>query len=411
MRISRTPLVGVVVAVLLTGEVTLPARAQRPALMAGSMAGMSPFFRMGTGLPQLSPRFSASAFGSGSAMTAPSLPYGALGTPTAASPFSYAAGAAANPYGNSASAGSPYDAYSSSSSGYSGSYGTPVGDYLRGTAGLVTAEGGYLVSLQQAQISKEKSRQEQFETRRRTFDQHLYERGKTPTWEGERQRFLAQAVQRSLHAPAAEVWSGHALNTLLDELQRVEKDRGLHGAEIPLDGEVLRHINVTTAENAGNPGLLKNEGRLSWPLALRDPAYETDRGLLDTLTPVAIRQAVNGRVDAGTLRDLAAARDRLQDRLLSHIRDLPSSQYIEARRYLHDFEDALGVFRQSEAGGYFTAKYTARGETVPELVRFMLTKGLRFAPAVSGDEGAYVALHAALAAYAGDVTPRLTAGP
>jgi hypothetical protein len=44
-------------------------------------------------------------------------------------------------------------------------------------------------------------------------------------------------------------------------------------------------------------------------------------------------------------------------------------------------------------------KYRAQGKTVGDLVKDMSNKGLRFAPAQDGDEGAYSALYKAMAAY------------
>jgi hypothetical protein len=51
------------------------------------------------------------------------------------------------------------------------------------------------------------------------------------------------------------------------------------------------------------------------------------------------------------------------------------------------------------AGNYFTGKFSARGKTVGELIQNMSRQGLRFAPAVAGDEGAYENLHRYLVVY------------
>ena len=75
------------------------------------------------------------------------------------------------------------------------------------------------------------------------------------------------------------------------------------------------------------------------------------------------------------------------------------TQYIEASRFLSNFDDALKVLSQPDAGDYFTAKYTAQGRTVAELVKHMTAQGLTFAPAIPGDGPAYLALHRALVAY------------
>jgi hypothetical protein len=48
---------------------------------------------------------------------------------------------------------------------------------------------------------------------------------------------------------------------------------------------------------------------------------------------------------------------------------------------------------------YFTEKFAAKGKTVPELLQFMASKGLKFAPATGGDEAAYSALYNYLVSY------------
>ena len=47
----------------------------------------------------------------------------------------------------------------------------------------------------------------------------------------------------------------------------------------------------------------------------------------------------------------------------------------------------------------FSKDFVGKGKTVQDLVDYMVQKGLRFAPAVSGDEAAYQALYSALQAY------------
>jgi hypothetical protein len=46
---------------------------------------------------------------------------------------------------------------------------------------------------------------------------------------------------------------------------------------------------------------------------------------------------------------------------------------------------------------------------VPDVARYLIDRGLRFAPAVAGDEAAYRAMHTALAGY--DVAVNTPDGP
>src|SRR5207253_448418 len=145
------------------------------------------------------------------------------------------------------------------------------------------------------------------------------------------------------------------------------KDKaGVKGPPIDLDEDVVRHLNFTKGQ--GNPGVLKNDGQLTWPLALRGDEFKTDRELLNSLAPEAVSQAISGRVDAGNLRDMTSAVQRLSQKLADSIRDLTPAQYIEARRYLSNFEDALRVLGRPDAGDYFTIRKELKGKTVGDLV-------------------------------------------
>ena len=62
-------------------------------------------------------------------------------------------------------------------------------------------------------------------------------------------------------------------------------------------------------------------------------------------------------------------------------------------------KEALKLLEKPHAGYYFSGKFSARGKTVAELIQHMSYQGLRFAPAVAGDEAAYENLHRALVVY------------
>jgi hypothetical protein len=292
---------------------------------------------------------------------------------------------------------SPYSGYDNSS-GYGGYgyYETPIGGYLRGTADIMSAQGRWYKDVQQALQMKEKYKQDQLATRRQKFDEYLYERDKAPTPEDERQRAMQQLITRSLNnPPLSEILSGQAPNYVLTDIRKNESKKG--GPAIPLDEDLLRHVNLTPG--AGNPGLLKNDGRIAWPPALQTDDYRSERELLNSLAPETIRQAVNGRVDPGALKDMNTALAKLRDKLTANIRDITPNNYIEASRFLGYFVDALKILARPDAGDFFSSRFASKGMTVEDLVKYMSDKGLAFAAAVTGDESAYQALHRALVAY------------
>jgi len=103
-------------------------------------------------------------------------------------------------------------------------------------------------------------------------------------------------------------------------------------------------------------------------------------------------------VDAEKIRTLEATIGRLQEQLRRNVAGLPPSQYMEASRFLREFDDAVRLLRLPEAGRSFV-KSSPEGGTVDALVKYMTSQGLRFAPVVSGDESSYLALQRAMALY------------
>jgi hypothetical protein len=302
----------------------------------------------------------------------------------------YGVAGAAGVYGAmGAYGGSAYGSYSQD----------PYSGYLRGNAELITATGGFLKSYQDADRTREQVRQARIDTRRKVFDEYLYERTNAPTLEDERERRQALEVRRSLNQPpVTEIWSAKALNDLLRHAQQLQAGSAVR-PPVPLDADLLKRVNVVAGRRAGNAGLLKNHGELAWPLALRSRKAEERRRQINTLLPKAIDQAINGKVDPQVRQELDRAVGALRALLASGAWALPPNEYLPARRFLSDLDEAVKALGQPDVGLYLTDRYAARGQNVPELIEHMTREGLEFAPALAGDEAAYVALHRALATY------------
>ncbi|HLJ95510.1 MAG TPA: hypothetical protein VKU02_20200 [Gemmataceae bacterium] len=282
---------------------------------------------------------------------------------------------------------------------YPGYYYDPYGGYLSGAADVINAQGRFLVNTQQAYLSREQVRQARIESRRRSFDEYLYERERRPTLEDERERARLENVRRSRNdPPITEIWSGKALNDLLLAIQQ-QQAKGSRGPTVPLEEDVLKNINVTTGANSGSLGLLRDNGRLHWPLELTRSDYDGERRRLDELAAQAYKQALDGAVDARILREMSSLVDNLQMRLRRSVADSSPSDYIKAKRYLNDLDGVIKVLEDPNVSKFANRKLAAKGGTVSDLVTEMSGQGLKFAPAVPGDEGAYVALHRALANY------------
>jgi hypothetical protein len=312
----------------------------------------------------------------------------------------YAASAlGANAYGGGYGA-SPY------SSGYGGS-GTPyTGNYIDPGAEEIKAQGQFMVSQQQAYYFREKVRAEKIDNKRKAFDEYLYERQNVPNAENERRLLESKQVQRARNnPPASEIWSGQALNDVLKDLKRQPGYRQLADLgtqQLPLDRDGLKHINLT--RTTGNIALLKDSGRLEWPVGLSGPEYQVERQKLTDLAQDAVKLAeFNGNVPADIIRQLSGMADAMRLKLRNEANSMSADLYIEAKGFLSSIDSAITALKQGDVSNHFNGKYDLRATTIPELVRFMSEHGLQFAPALPADRTAYTVLHQAMTSY--DLSP------
>jgi hypothetical protein len=291
----------------------------------------------------------------------------------------------------------PYNPY------YPNTYGDPFGGALQGQASLTDAQGRLMVQQQQAFLQREQVRAAKTDNRRRTFDEYLYEKEHTPTAQEDRERAQREYLARARNSPPiVEVWSGTALNTILQDLKK-----GLGAAgnaenikSLPLEEEMLKHINVTSGRGDGNAGLLKNGAKLTWPDALSGSDFKDGRDRVNDLMSQAVKQAeFNGQVDGNTRRDLEKAADEMGRQLKRNIDTIGVNDYIEGKQFLNNLDSSITILKQQDVGNYFNGKYQLKAKDVHDLVKNMTEKGLTFASATPGDESAYNALYQAMANY------------
>jgi len=278
-------------------------------------------------------------------------------------------------------------------------YYDPYGGFMSGVADNISSQGQFLIQEQQAKLTQQQVNQAKIDTRRKSFDQWLYERANRPTMEDEREKARMETIRRSRNnPPATEIWSGKALNDLLEAIKKMHAQR-IVGPTVFLNEDTLKKINVSSGATEGSLGLLRNDGKLDWPFTLTDSPYDDLRKKLDELSAAAFKEAEYGRVKPQTIRSMTQTVDNLQKALKSHVRDVTPNDYVESKRFLNEMDRTIKVLRDPNVSNYVTRKWAARGGTVSELVQQMTRDGLRFAPAVRGDEAAYNALHAALVEY------------
>ena len=212
-------------------------------------------------------------------------------------------------------------------------------------------------------------------------------------------RFEDAVLQARNDPAAATVQSGQTLNVLLTDLRRLD-DKGVALAEVGLDEAVLGRVHVVASGHGDDGPALVLQDPLPWPASLGADDFAGDRTRLEAALQVARAEAAEGPVARDACQAVIDAANRLDQRVTAKIRGKqgwPASDAIEAATFVTRLKASAAVLRQPDVSGYLSGAYAAKGKTVLELVRSMASKGLRFAPALPGDEPAYRAVQRALA--------------
>jgi hypothetical protein len=297
---------------------------------------------------------------------------------------------------NGYSAGFNNGAYSSPY--YGGGWYNSTGAALSGAADVINSQGNFLIQNEQSWLLHEQQKQERTKTRRMTFDERMYEQANTPSNEDLREKERVTALRRSLNNPPQnEIWSGLALNNILESVQRDTIPVSLRPI-IPLSPETLNHINSTSGTTAGSIGLIRDGGKLSWPLSLKSADFGTDRSKMDELASKAIEEASRGAVQAETLQGMTGALDNLREALREKVNDMSLTDNMAGRRYLNELENTISALQDPNVSKHVSRSW-AKANSVSELVDQFTRQGIKFAAASPGDEPSYSSLYQSFVAY------------
>jgi hypothetical protein len=316
-------------------------------------------------------------------------------TPVTANPY---AAAATNPYSpynpfNPGTGGSPYD------SGYGNPYWpyyADPGSVLRGAADIMRAYGTVITSQEQARIMREAALQARLDTKKKKFDLDMYIRANTPTFTDEQAK-LAKATLKRIQTMSSEpeIVNGRALNLLLDDIRKHV------GKKAPVDPFALREdqlaqLNVTKSN--ASLGILRNGGEFVWPAVFQEYFPAEQLRLIENQAKSLVKNAEKGKVDVNVLKDLRTELDKLREQLVKKVNEVPTTQYLDGKRFLNDFDEARLSLERGEAATQVNfQKWISGGKTVQQLADYMIANGLRFTTATQGDEGAYRAVYTGMA--------------
>jgi hypothetical protein len=284
---------------------------------------------------------------------------------------------------------------------YTGGFGNSAYGFMQGASSLLNSFGQYAMDVQQSRLVGQEVARSRIDTRRKQWDEWLYERATKPTENDERERTRMLELQRALgNPPESEIWSGQALNAVLDNIKRMQTP-GAPTPFVPVDPDVLNRINIQGSGSEGNFGLLRNGGNLEFPFALQAPAFEQYRTNLTKLFRSAANSATVGPVPFDTINSLDSTLAELDETLSQQIRssEISATRAIQARKYIKEMQQATRALQDPNVTQMAQKKFAPRGNSVSDLVTQMSQNGLRFSPSTRGDQPSYFALHKAMVDY------------
>jgi hypothetical protein len=280
-----------------------------------------------------------------------------------------------------------------------GAYGNSAGGFLNGAASVMSASGQYAINNQQANLVRQEVQSAHIDNRRRMFDELRYEQENTPPLSANLEKSRQEQVRQMMNAQLTEIWSGTAPNVLLTDILQIQTRFGLQGATVPLEQGVVKNLSLTTGTTPGSSGLLRDGGKLRWPPELQDPRFKADCDAIDKLLPQMVEQAKGQGVTGKSVRAMEGLINSLEEKITAAVDDMTPSDNIRAMSYAQKVANATKLLRAPDIAKTLDGAWQAQGNTVGELVAFMTSKGLKFAPASPGEEPYYTSLQRSLVAY------------
>jgi hypothetical protein len=253
----------------------------------------------------------------------------------------------------------------------------------------------------QAAFQNQDLRLRKLQLKRAAFDEMMYEKMNTPPPELVREQERQERLTRARNTPPDnEIWSGQALNEMLTNIQRIEAREGVRGYKIPLNPDIVKHLNVsTTSDDSGSNEFFKATMISDWPLAFITDDFAADRKRIQDNINALVNAQKGGRIDQAAVVDSRKAREDLKSKLFANRSNVSFTDYANALEFLNRLDNAISVLSKPGARNFVDGAFSAQGETVGELITYMTSKGLRFARATPGFEPSYTAFYQNLVTY------------
>lgn len=271
-----------------------------------------------------------------------------------------------------------------------------AGGYLAGSADVMNAYGNVINQQEQARILREQANQAKLDTRKKSFDQMMYEKNNTPSYTEELSKEKAMLLTRLMNHPIkSEIVNGTTLNAMLPLIQDLS-NRGTQGPPVPISQSMVNQLNIA-GSTGGSVGMLRASSIVEWPIGLRGPEQKK----LDKLIPQACDGVINGTLEPKTMKsiytEMSTMRERIKVEYQKDVMDVTT--YSRAVEFYNSLDKSIRALERPDAKKQLTGAYSPRARNVQELVDFMTDNGVQFAASTPGNENAYQVTHDAFVRY------------
>jgi hypothetical protein len=234
------------------------------------------------------------------------------------------------------------------------------------------------------------------------FDSFLQDKNQ-PQPLGPDARKNAQAEQDLIDALTRptknEIISGHSANVIIESLGRMS-DQLKKTTAVPYDRTDLRSLNFTRGERMGSCGLLRDQGKITWPEALKNLTNTDEVKVLATEIEKKLmnisQQADAGKINPADTADLSKMAGEFEDAISAGTANMGFTEALQLRRFVKSLLDVALFLKQPDAADWMPRKCKVEVKTLQEAVLLLNDKHVRIAPALVGDERKYEELHAKL---------------
>lgn len=187
---------------------------------------------------------------------------------------------------------------------------------------------------------------------------------------------------------ARDLSNGDALNALLVDLcDPTVGPSILHSGSPEIPVSIVQKIPFVYAPAGGVVGL----GRLlldenGWPIGLRGPEMASERKAYASAIDLALDQIARSRLELGPVRNAEAALAALREQNNRNYSQADQLSYAEGGEQLKRVEAAVRVLRTAVGAQALSEIDRYAGATIADLVTFMHSYNLRFAPATTPEE-------------------------